>query len=230
MDRKTFETKEKELGVASAFARMGKWGRLYGTAIIIPIIANDKDGDTSEPLDERTISPDNPVTGLRVLSWPDLAAAQLDRKTERTSMFIDWRDGNRAYHPSRVIGPFDGIELPLTEYRYSAGRGGSVLERCYDSLLNKAQASAQISPLIHEALVKLVGIDDLPRYLSGGADEQKFIQRWIVAKRLASCQNVMLYDKGREEIKDSTAVSALAGLAALLTEFGQSSPGNATSR
>jgi uncharacterized protein len=221
VDRKAFETKEKELGVASAFARMGKWGRLYGTAIIIPIIANDKDGDTTEPLDERTISPDNPVTGLRVLSWPDLVSTQLDRMTERPSVFIDWRDGNRAYHSSRAIGPFDGIELPLDEYSRNAGRGGSVLERCYDSLLNKAQASAQISPLIHEALVKLVGIDDLPRYLSGGADEQKFIQRWIVAKRLASCQNVMLYDKGREEIKDSTAVSALAGLAALLTEFGQ---------
>lgn len=220
VDRTAFDEIEKDLNVAAAFAQMGKWGRLYGTAVIIPIIEGDE-GITHQPLDERTITRNKPVTGLRVLSWPDLASSAIDQMTGRQTAYIDWRDGNKAYHPSRVIGPFDGVELPISEYLMNNGRGGSVLERCYDSLMNKAAASAQIAPLIHEALVKNVGIEDLPRYLTGGPEEQKFIQRWIVTKYLSSCQNVFLYNKDREEIKDSSAVSALAGLAALLMNFGQ---------
>lgn len=220
VDRGPFEEIEKKLRVAAAVATLGKWGRLYGTAVIIPIIPGEE-GRTSEPLDIRTISRNKPVTGLRVLSWPDFASMAIDQTTGRQTAYIDWRDGNKVYHPSRIIGPFDGIELPISEYAMNNGRGGSVLERCYDSLMNKAAASAQIAPLIHEALVKNVGIEDLPRYLSGGPLEQQFLNRWIVSKFLSSSQNVFLYNKGQEEIKDSSSVSAIAGLAALLNEFGQ---------
>lgn len=219
MDKKPFDELEKSLAVSRRMCTVGKWARLYGTAIVALVIKGHDD-ITHEPLIEESISRNNPLTELRVLNRYDLNASQIDKRTNRPSAFIDWRDG-KTYHPSRILGPFDGIELPLGEYQLNYGWGGSILERCYDSLLNKAQAAAQISPLIHEALVKVVGIDDLSKYLNGGTAQEKFTLRWMVAKRLASTQNVFLHDKTTEEVKDVSSTSALQGLASLLEVFGQ---------
>lgn len=213
IEREPFDDFEKILQVKETLAEARRWARLFGGSVILIEVEGDA---PREPLVEASISRNKPITALHVRTRHDIAPASLDLRTMRPEEYRDFRGTGDTYHPSRVLGPFDGIPLPRRELERNYGWGGSVIERAIDALIAEGETAGQISPLVHEALVQYVGVKNLAQYLKNDEEQRRFEKRWALGKFLASVHNVYIYDSIEEVIGEKSSMAAVTGLADLL--------------
>lgn len=216
-DSKLFKDFEKQLQVRQRFTDEVRWSRLNGGAVIIVDIEGDEDV-TAEPLNPASISKAKPVTGLRVAHKHEFSGGQVDLKTGRLEQYILAQTGE-VFHPTRVLGPLDGIPLPVDQLRENMGWGCSVLGRCYQSLLAEATAAAGTSSMMEEAKVDVISVKALSQYLDGGARQAEFEKRYALAAKLKSITNLLLLDADVETYETKSTATAIQGLAPLLERF-----------
>lgn len=203
---------QKRLKVRSAIIDQVRWSRLYGSAVIIIEVEGDNPEDEFEM---ESISPEKPVTAFRVEHRREMISTETDEKTGRPLMYEISRTGEK-FHPSRVIGPMDGIKLPVKRMRENGGWGASVLNRVYKSLVAEVQTALGLNSLVTEAKVDIVSVKDLPMYLDNGQRQQKLEARWMLAAQLKSLLNLLLIDKDVEEFNTSSNAVTIAGVGPLL--------------
>lgn len=214
-DPKAFTDLESTLQVNSRFVEATRWARMYGGAAILMDIQGD---DPEEALIPKSVNPNKPVTALHVRDRHDLSTDLIDRSTGIPERYTDVTTGIK-WDKSRVLGPFDGAPLPAELRRINNGWAESVLARPYRSLMGEATAAQQITSLIHEAVVDVVGVTGLSSFLDGGTRQRAFEQRYALSKQMKSVQNVFLYDADYEKWETRGSAGSLAGLAPLLERF-----------
>lgn len=206
---------ERDLQVKEAFVEAVRWARLYGGSVILIEIDGD---DPAQELIKDSVSPVKPVSGLIVRDRHDLAITRLDPTTTSAEMYIDVTD-NRYWHPSRVLGPFIGAPLPRLLRETNNGWAESILARPYRSLLSEATTAHQITSLLHEAVIDVVGVKGISMFLDGGEKQRQFERRYALTKQLKSVANVMLYDADHEQWETRGVTGSMSGLAPLLEKF-----------
>lgn len=143
-----------------------KWGRLYGGAIGVIIIAGQEDM-LSEPLDYDTIMPGS-FKGIVILDrWSGVQAA-----SEIVNDINDPDFGLPAYydtygktnavrvHHSRVVR-FTGRDLPFIEEQMEMYWGASELEHVFDEIKKRDNTSWNIAQLVFMANLRVLKIEGM---------------------------------------------------------------------
>ena len=214
-DSKPFYDLEAALNAQQVIGDLVRWSRLYGGAVVVVEIDGD---DPAQELIESTLSPVKPITRLRALGRHELSSANRDRKTGRPASYLVSGTGE-TFHPSRVLGPLDGIPRTITGLYSAGGFGESILKRCYHSLVAEATAAMGISHVLHEMKQDVISIKNLSAHLDGGALQTAFERRWALASQLKSLVNAILIDADTETFVTRDSSAALSGAAPLLERF-----------
>lgn len=214
-DVEPFNEFQRKLKVRSAIVNQTRWARLFGSAVILIIIEGD---NTEDELDIESVSPSKPLSGLRVEHRKALNSVETDMVTGRPTMYEVSRTGER-FHPSRVIGPMDGIPLPPDEMKNNSGWGESILKRVYVSLLVEVQTALGINHVMTEAKTDVVGVKDLSMHLDGGSKQSAFEQRWMLAAQLKGLLNLLLIDDGTETFQTVSNATTIAGMGQILEKL-----------
>lgn len=212
VDVDEFNTFQSNLNVEAKLVEQIRWSRLYGAAVIILEVEGD---DLEEELLDATISPSKPITGLRVEHRHDLVTEETNLVTGRPATYEVRRTGEKI-HLSRIIGPMDGIPVPVEEMRTNGGWGESVLGRVYNSLMSEASVALGINSIMSEAKVDVVSVNGLSTYLNGGTQQVEFEKRWALWAQLKSILNVALIDADNEAFETKSNAETLVGMAPLL--------------
>ena len=151
-----------------------KWGRLFGGAAGIMVIAGQEDM-LDQPLDLRTVVPDSFVGLIIADRWSgvypstelvqDLADPDfgLPEYYNFAMSETDLANGVKVHH-SRVLR-FIGRDLPYIERMSEIYWGMSELEHIYDELNKRNSASENIGQLIYQANIRTYKMADLGQTL-----------------------------------------------------------------
>lgn len=206
----------KALRVKSNIVNLIRWSRLYGGAVIIVDVGNDEPSDELVP---NSIAPGRKiVTGLRVHHRWEFSVSKIDSKTGRPSEYL-LNATRETFHPSRVLGPVDGITLPVNEIKNNSGWGASILDRVYQSLLAEATAAQGTAAIMHEAKEDVISVSNLSAFLDGGTIQQNFERRWQLFTQMKSLLNVSLIDADTERYETKSNAMSLGGIAPLMQRF-----------
>src|SRR4030065_456994 len=137
-DSKPFYDLEAALNAQQVIGDLVRWSRLYGGAVVVVEIDGD---DPAQELIESTLSPVKPITRLRALGRHELSGANRGRTTGRAASYLVSGTGE-TFHPSRVLGPLDGIPRTITGLYSARGFGERILKGVYHSLGAAAPAAA----------------------------------------------------------------------------------------
>lgn len=155
-----------------------RWGRLYGGAAGIMMIAHQEDM-LDQPLDLDTVMPGS-FKGIMIVDrWsgifpgPDLVGDIGDPDFNLPAWY-EVRNNATAevyrVHHSRVLR-FTGYELPNWERQAEIYWGASVVERVFEELRKRDNASYNIADLIFRANVFVRGVKDLDQTLATAPQE-----------------------------------------------------------
>jgi len=213
---KAFIKEEKRLSVKSKVFESLCLARLYGGALLVPIIENGDD-DLSEPLVLDSIGKGE-LKGFTVVdasyTFPDKLVNQ-DPTSPMYLMpeyysFTGMRAGHRVHH-SRVIR-FDGKKLPRREFQINRYWHQSVLASVYKELSNATTVSDSIAALMHELNIDIVSIKNLANVLAT-PDGEKIVQRRFETHTLAkSLHNMVVLDADEQFTSRAAPATGIDGL------------------
>lgn len=195
-----------------------KWSRLYGGSLIV---MNIDDGlDPSEPLIVENIKPGQ----LRNLIVFDRRHADphrintFDPLAENFRQPETYRLANTSgeIHHTRVVR-MDGQPLPYYSFQRNNYWGDPVFKRIRDAIVNANIALDSAAGLLFESNVDVVGVDGLLHMLATDEGTAQLTKRFQTAKFLKANNNITVYDKGLEEVKN--VVKSFAGIPELLDRF-----------
>lgn len=167
----------EDLGFTEALNRTLKWSRLYGAALLIPLV--DDGQDMSEPLDMDRIKS---FSGFRVV---DRYRATIDPGSFAEGAGLDFEnpewymlstsqrlpDGTNLdgrIHRSRVVR-FDGVMLPTDLIKANGYYGMSVLEHGWRNLRRLATVRGYMEDGAHNLTGLVLKIAGLTKMLKGAA-------------------------------------------------------------
>lgn len=205
----------KQINLRMSIVNMKRWSRLYGSAVMILEIEGD---DPQDELVLETISPSKPLSGLRIEHRHDLATVDTDLVTGRPLSYQVSRTGE-VFHPSRIVGPMDGIQMPVSVMRRNGGWGESVLGRAYNSLLTEETTAHALNHIVSEAKTDVIGVKDLSQFFDGGSKQSKFEQRWHMANQMKGLLNLLLIDDGMETFQTASNATTISGLGPVLQQL-----------
>lgn len=185
------------------FLDLIKWARLYGGAILVPLIENQP--DMSKPLDYDTIMPDSYKGCFVVDRWCGISPSielveDIDDpefgQPEYYDISSDTIKKTIRVHHSRVIKMI-GRKLPYWEEVAETYWGASELEHVYTELKKRDDTSANISFLIFLANIRVFSMEGLGQLITMGDQEalNKVYSTMQSMNRLMSSTGTMAIDK-----------------------------------
>ena len=177
------------------------WGRLYGGALMIIGIRNEK---LDTPLDIRTVKKDS-LQYLQVLDrWRVSASAELTMDLESPNFGMpDYyliAESSVQIHHSRVIR-FNGQRVPYFMWTQNSRWDDPELTHIYESLLNTDTATQSVASMLFEATVDVVKIDNLADILAGKNGESLITKRFQLGALMKSINRMMILD-GKESYEN----------------------------
>ena len=182
-----------------------KWGRLYGGAVGLILIAGQED-QIDQPLDLDTIAPDS-FKGLYIVDrwsgvYPDMELIKdISDPDYGLPAYYEIRNEmgvvtQRAHH-SRVIR-FIGRELPYWEKIVEQYWGQSEIESIYDEIVKRDNVSANIASLTFRANLSVYEMDNLDQLFAVGGNQAQ-VRFWNLIQAqsvLESNLGVKMVNKG----------------------------------
>lgn len=229
-DRRTidkFNQYQKRLGVPKAFETASQWARLYGGAVIIPVVLDGQPMD--KPIKPESIKSIRKLLVLDrhdirpVMQWSDPANPEFYEfimapvvarrlqdaigKTQLPSLL--------KIHHSRVFR-FDGREMPPKILEKNEGWGISILDAMYTTFSQFETTSASIANLVDESSLFIYAMKGLANLLSANDEKSLSIlmNRLRAIRRAKSSHKMLLLDA---ELETATVVQRpLTGLPEIL--------------
>jgi phage-related protein (TIGR01555 family) len=198
-----FRKAERKTRTKAAILRALKWGRLFGGAAAVMMVADHEDS-LHEPLSLDAVMPGS-YRGLLVLDrWSGISPSA-DRIEDindpdfglPASYTITLKTGGTMrVHASRVLR-FTGRDLPAWEAEAEMGWGVSEIEIIYDELKKRDNTSWNISSLIFLANIRVLKMSDLAELLAVGSQsaQTRLYQVLSAQNRLMSNMGVQLLSK-----------------------------------
>jgi hypothetical protein len=215
---KILEDEENRLDLRGAFNTAHKWGRLYGTSLIVMSI---DDGQLSEqPLDISKLR-EGSLRHIKVVDRHRFDNAEVipvaDPMDPNFGMpeFYRFNETSIKIHNSRVLR-FDGVLLPFDEFRRNNHFSDSVLDRLYEALTNFNTATNSSASMIYETNVDVLKVKGLMNYLQTTDGESLLRKRFTLASMMKSFNNMMLLDN-EESLENKS--NTFAGLPDLLDRY-----------
>lgn len=202
-----------------------KWGRLYGGAILVPLIDGQ---DLATPLRLETVGKGQ-FKGLLVLDRWMIDASMEDLVTDfGPSLGLPkyYRVQSNApalrgaiIHHSRAFRA-EGIELPYQQRLMENLWSLSVLERINDRLIAFDSATTGAAQLVYKSYLRVIKIKELRENIAAGNDMLKATTTWLdLMRRFQGIEGLTIID-GDDEFEASSH-SAFAGLSDALLQFAQ---------
>jgi phage-related protein (TIGR01555 family) len=192
-----------------------KWGRLYGGAVILILIAGE---DPRLPLDIHAVKKGS----LKLLDVSDrhlcTADAVYGTTDDGVGMPLYYREAltGLTFHWSRVIR-FEGRLLTKQQRRSNQGWNGSVLGPVMDSIKDYDFTRTGIASMVYEANVDIISVDGLYDILATDDGEARLTKRFTSAGTLKSYNHMLLIDKEKESHGQKT--TSFSGVNEVLEKF-----------
>jgi len=214
-------------GIWKSYARLKKWGKLYGGAIGVYLIDGQR---LDTPLDIDTVGTGQ-FKGLAVLDrWQVQPTLNQDGLVEAygpdlgmPKYYIVNNDApmlrGQKIHYTRVIRHI-GVELPFYQAILEQFWGISVLERLYDRLVAFDSATSGIAQYIHKMHIRVIKIDKYRQIQAGGGKMlQGFIRFMEDMRRRQSNEGITIIDSTDEYVTFNSNISS--GISEALLQLGQ---------
>lgn len=200
-DVKKFQRAEKRLKVKKTLLTALNWARLYGGAVIIPILKSQPDEVLSEPLELASIVKGD-LVGFRVLDrWRVSHDGTLvtDGLSPQNGMPEYYRiaESSVRLHYTRVIR-VDGRELPYWLFRANALWHDSVLQILVGNLKQYDTAVAALTTMMFQLNVDVISQANLRTTLGTKGGEAKAIERFQQFAMTKAFNGIALLDKDTE--------------------------------
>ena len=182
-----------------------KWGRLYGGAVGLILIAGQED-QLESPLDLDTIIPDS-FKGLYIVDrwsgvYPDMELiSDINDPDFGLPAYYEIRNESgvmtHRVHHSRVVR-FVGRQLPFWERIVEMHWGQSEIESIYDEIVRRDNVAANIASLTFRANISVYEMDNLDQLFAvGGTQAQMRFWNMIQSQSvLESNLGVKMVNKG----------------------------------
>lgn len=165
----------EDLDVIGTIVEAAKQARLYGGALIVPLLRETLQGDrvqgsaNERPLDPRTV---RELMGFEIVpsvdAYPDgLDGRQGSRAWTDPEYYRLW--GEVRIHRSRVIR-LNGLRVPARVARRNRGWSYSVLEPVWESLRRLGTVRGYMESLAHNISVSVLKVGGLGKKILGGPD------------------------------------------------------------
>lgn len=202
-----------------------KWGRLYGGALVVPLIDGQ---DPSTPLRLESIRKGQ-LKGFMVLDrWmvePSMEALVADLGpylgTPMYYKVVADAPGlsKQKIHYSRCMR-IEGIELPYWQKLSENMWGLSVIERLYDRMIAFDSATQGAAQLVYKSFLRTMKMKGLRQAAVVGGDALAGISAQVdMMRRYQGIEGVTLIDGDDEFIVDNNG--SFSGIAEALNQFGQ---------
>ena len=199
-DLLTFDTALTDTGTEAALLTALKWGRLFGGAGAVIVIAGQGD-QLDQPLDPDSVEI-GAYRGLLVFDrWSGITPnAELNTDLDNPLAFglpksyHVWTETAQSFdvHASRVLR-FIGRDLPMWEKAAEMRWGTSEFELLYQELVKRDNTSYNIASLIFRANILGLKIKDLAQMLSGLGKSQAALQQF---NAVLNAQNQLMSNQG----------------------------------
>jgi phage-related protein (TIGR01555 family) len=216
---KRFEKIVRKTGTLNKLRSAAKWGRLFGGAAAIIVIAGHD--DLAQPLELDDIEP-GAYKGLIPLDrWSGIIPGpELNQDIEDTVNFglpiyynAIMDAGNARIHHSRVLR-FIGRELPQWERQVELNWGMSEVELIFDELRKRDYSSWNIVSLLTRAQILSVEEPQLAALMSGagGSNEayNNFVRRMESISQLLNNQGLLVLGKDGKLNQNSYTFGGIA--------------------
>lgn len=223
-DEERLQNAETRLGLWGAVHECVSWSRLYGGAIMIPMI----EGQNFEtPLRLKTIGKGSLKGFLTLDRWmvdPSLEDLVSDFGPDfgqpKYYTITSQAPGLRGVrvHFSRCLRMV-GIKLPYWQAVMENLWGISIFERLYDRMVSFDSATQGAAQLVYKSHLRVMGIDGMREAIAaGGAAEVGLIKFTQFCAKYQSIEGITLLDA-----KDTfqTFTNTFGGISDLLLQFGQ---------
>lgn len=219
-DFASIQSELEDLDAINAVADAWRWARLYGGALLVPVV-NDG-GKMDKPLNLDTarklsslqvlespyVTPSafNPGMGARAFRRPDFYDVTLPFSANK----------DRRIHRSRTIR-FDGVRVAPTRMIQNSGWGPSILQRVWREVDQLGSVMAYARSIMHDLSVQTLKIDGFREKLAGSAQDKAEVRQMLESIRMAIDN---LHVLALDSLDDYVEVSrTVGGLEALLEKF-----------
>ena len=217
-----------------------QWGRLYGGAVGIPLIAGITDSKVKVPGEGETVNEVNvlelPFNGKYITPGSFKGIFVVDRwngispSGENVSNIGDARFGLPEYFTVSLEGKktlkihhswlfeFVGLSLPRLEKYSESYWGMSALEPVYEELKKYDGTNYSIAELVYKASLRVVKFNDFENALKGKSPKEQQALRTKIEtlKNLQSSNSLLALDK-EDEFENHT--TSFGSLDAIMNEF-----------
>lgn len=201
---KAFQHHEKKLKVKKQLLTASKWARLYGGALLIPVLKSQPDEVLSEPLDYDQIEKDDLVAIHVFDRWRANHDGSLiqDALDPQAGMPEHYRlaESTVRLHHTRVIR-LDGRQLPYFPFRANSMWHDSVLRMLINNLKQYDTAVAALTTMMFQLNVDVVMQQGLRALLSTKNGASKAIERFREFAITKAFNGIALLDKDTEEFQ-----------------------------
>jgi phage-related protein (TIGR01555 family) len=203
-DVKAMQRLEKKLQVKKRLLTASKWARLYGGALLIPVLRSQPDEVLSEPLDYAQIEKDDLVAIHVFDRWRASHDGTTinDALNPQNGMPEHYRlaESSVRLHHTRVIR-LDGREMPYFIWRANSMWNDSVLQILINNLKQYDTAVAALTTMMFQLNVDVILQQGLRSLLSQKGGEAKAIERFRQFAISKAFNGVALLDKDTEEFQ-----------------------------
>jgi hypothetical protein len=200
-DVKLFQRLEKKLLVKKRLLTASKWARLYGGALLIPVLKSQPDEVLPEPLDYDQIEKDDLVAIHVFDRWRASHDGTIinDALDPQNGMPEHYRlaESSVRLHHSRVIR-LDGREMPYFIWRANSMWNDSVLQILINNLKQYDTAVAALTTMMFQLNVDVILQQGLKGLLSMKGGEAKAIERFRQFAITKAFNGIALLDKDTE--------------------------------
>ena len=203
-DVKVFERLEKKMLVKKRLLTASKWARLYGGALLIPVLKSQPDEVLSEPLDYDQIEKDDLVAIHVFDRWRASHDGTIinDALNPQNGMPEHYRlaESSVRLHHSRVIR-LEGREMPYFIWRANSMWHDSVLQVLLNNLKQYDTAVAALTTMMFQLNVDVILQQGLRALLSQKGGEAKAIERFRQFAITKAFNGIALLDKDTESFE-----------------------------
>jgi len=203
-DVKQLKRLEKKLKVKKTVLEAMNLARLYGGALIIPILKSQTDEVMAEPIDFEQVTKDD-LVALRVVDrWrcshdgnydTDPSSPQFGMPTH----YLLAESAVRLHH-TRVVR-FEGRYLPYWLWKANGMWHDSTLQILINNLKQYDTATAALATMMFQMNIDVISQTDLRKYLGTKGGPEKVAERFMNLAMLKSFAGVAVIDKDTEEFQ-----------------------------
>ena len=200
-DVKQLQRLEKKLKLKKQVLTAITWARLYGGALMIPILKSQPDAVLSEPLDLDDVVKDDLVALQVVDRWRGSHDGNFDQDPTSPQFgmpthYLLAESAVRLHH-TRVIR-FDGRELPYWLWKANGMWHDSVLQILINNLKQYDTATAALATMMFQMNIDVIGQEGLRKFLTMKGGPEQVTNRFMNLAMMKSFAGVAVIDKDTE--------------------------------